>query len=77
MMGDRVAYLQAEERLPGVAIDPRLGEEQGDRSLWLPRCFDRIARHEDEATKWDAVFDAIAQIESLPAFAARGNTRLS
>ncbi len=66
-MGERVAQIQAGWQRSDVVIDPHLGEEHQKRSWWMQRCLDHQGGR--EPTDWEAVLQAIARIEALPAFA--------
>ncbi|WIG60771.1 MAG: hypothetical protein OJF49_003519 [Ktedonobacterales bacterium] len=73
-MRDRIAIAQADWARPDVALDPHPYEEHHRRVQWSRQQFEAASPR--EPTDWDAVFRAIARIESLPPFASGAVARL-
>lgn len=73
-MADRVAIAQGEWQHPEVTIFSDVAQEQVQRAHVLERTYAAIANR--QPTDWNAVFQAIATIEALPAFPAEAALRL-
>jgi hypothetical protein len=73
-MADRVAIAQGEWSRPEVELDPHLAQHQVANAQWGQKALANTRQQEPD--DWENVFQSIAALEALPAFASGRLQRL-